>query len=95
MTGKMTDLVVAGQLAARAAGRRIRAEIEPPPDLDELSAAQDDDAAHEQRAEAAAQEQYDAARGDEDFPDKQAKNFHAPPLTCATAPGNALRTFPR
>jgi len=39
MTGKMTDLVVAGQLAARAAGRRIRAEIEPPPDLDRFSRA--------------------------------------------------------
>jgi len=39
MTGTITDLAVAGQLATRALGRRIRSEIEPPPDLDRFSGA--------------------------------------------------------
>ena len=33
MTGVVTDLTVAGKLAFRALGRRMRSEIDPPPDV--------------------------------------------------------------
>lgn len=33
MAGMLTDLAVAGRLAARTIGRRLRSEVEPPPDL--------------------------------------------------------------
>ena len=38
MAGALTDLGVAGRLAARAVGRRLRSDIEPPPDLDKFTA---------------------------------------------------------
>ena len=34
MAGTLTELTVAGQLLTRALGRRLRGELEPPPDLD-------------------------------------------------------------
>ena len=37
MTGTMTDLTVAGKLAARALGRRLRSEIEPAPDREKFT----------------------------------------------------------
>ena len=37
MPGTMTDLTVAGKLAARALGRRLRSEIEPAPDREKFT----------------------------------------------------------
>ena len=37
MAGTLTDLAVAGKLVAKAIGRRMRSEIEPPPDLDQFA----------------------------------------------------------
>ena len=37
MAGLFADLSVAGKLAASAVGRRLRSEIEAPPDLDQYS----------------------------------------------------------
>ena len=36
MAGTLTDLTVAGKLAVRAVGRRLSAEIEGPPDLNDF-----------------------------------------------------------
>ena len=37
MAGTLTDLTVAGKLVAKTLGRRLRSQIEPPPDLDKFT----------------------------------------------------------